>query len=241
MSAVRPSARLRSASIGREPTVRSRSSSSATRRSNGVVTLMLFGRGGVDEDPAAAPLDQHRVVAGVRQGVRIRQGVAQRVRSERLRGLHGPEAGAVQRPLDRSPSLACFTVSVTGVAAITPAASSLGGELLHDGVDQAGCDQRPCGVVDDDDLAPAQRQGVGDGLRAMRPARPPRPLPARQRVPAHPAAPRSRSHRSSSRLGRRRATTRASAARPAPRRPSGRRLRVAPRCRRPRSRLMRRG
>ena len=114
---------------------RSASSSSATRRSSGVVTLRFSGRRRVDQHLAARLLDQHRVVGRGGDPLRVGvQRVAQGLGPEHLGRLRRPEVIAAHRlgdgraaPGDVPPggrgSRARFTVSVSGAAAITPAAS----------------------------------------------------------------------------------------------------------------------
>ncbi len=75
-------------------------------------------------------------------------------------------------PRGRSPpsgraSRARFTVSVSGAAAITPAASGRESELGDQLVDQRGRDERPGRVVDGHQFCFDPIETRGDGLRAM--------------------------------------------------------------------------
>ena len=71
----------------------SASSSSTRRRSAGVVSLRFSSRRGLEQDPAARRLDQHRVVggAGAIGGGRVVD-AAQRLGAEYLRRLGGPQS-----------------------------------------------------------------------------------------------------------------------------------------------------
>ena len=172
-----PSARARSAS-----------SSSATRRSSGVVTLRFSGAGRVDQDLAARLLDEHRVVGGGGdalparcRGPREGPPCGRPGGSARPRGRRGsrsrPRRGRSRTAAGRG-SRARLTVSVSGAAAITRggvgAVEKLGDQL----VDQLGGDQRPGRVVDGDQLGldspkPAATD-CGAAARRRRPPRPPR-------------------------------------------------------------------
>src|SRR3954468_11185797 len=64
--------------------------------------LEVLRRTRMDQDAPAATLHQHRVVGGVSEGTRARQGLPQRPGPEGLRGLDRPEPGAVEGALHLS-------------------------------------------------------------------------------------------------------------------------------------------
>ena len=227
------------------------SSSSATRRSQRRRHLEVLGRGRVDQHRPSRRLDQHRLVGrGVaRLGVDLER-LAQRLApgrpaasapprggsdraSPRRRALRFPSQGRCRS--DRACDPARLTVSVTGAAAIAPAASGSASRLATSSSTSSGVSSGRAASWIATSSVLDRRQGVGDGLGAGRAAGDDAEVvaaAARRPCPGGAATTieRTESHGPEGR----RATTRPSASPPAARRPSGRRLRDAPRSRRPR-------
>ena len=159
---------------------RSASSSSATRRSSGVVTLRFSAATGWIRTLPARRLDQHRLVGGrVATTLGSTASAARSASARKTCGVCAAQSSrAIERLLDHEPSIcpscganarssplaACLIVSVTGAAAITPAASGVGGEGRDQLLDQLRRQQRPGRVVDRDQLGLDRLQGVGDRL-----------------------------------------------------------------------------
>lgn len=107
--------------------------------------------------PPAPALDQHRVVRGVGQRVRVGKGVPKRLGPEGLGRLDRPEASPVERPLHLA-RLGCLLDGVGDRRRRDHARCVvIGHQLLDHGVDQPWGDQRPGSIVDDDDLTCAKR------------------------------------------------------------------------------------
>ena len=100
---------------GQDRTRVSRSSSSATRRSCGVVTLKFSGEDStIRTVPPARSTSHASSVARARIAVVDRQGRLQRLAAEGLRRLDRPQLRAVERRGDRADASACLTVSPRG-------------------------------------------------------------------------------------------------------------------------------
>ena len=144
-----------------------------------MVTLRFSAGGRVDQDLAAGLLDQHRVVGGGGDPLRVGvEGLAQRRRPEDLGGLGGPEVIAAdglgdgraaprEVPFAGRGSRARFTVSVSGAAAITPSASGREASLATSSSISSARDQRPGRVVDRHQLGLDPLESGGHGLRAV--------------------------------------------------------------------------
>ena len=223
----------------RQPSWRSATSSSAIRRSSGVVTLRFSGERRVEQDPAARLLHQHRVVGGGGDPLAARcPGPREGRRAEDLRGLHSPQLVAIHGlghlvGIAGGGSAERLTVSVIGAAAITAAASGRSRSFATSSSISSGVTQRPGGVVHRDELGLDSLAGrprpTRSGSRRRRPPRPhrgrdPRIRPGTATITA-PTLSRSRE-----------GVERPVEERTPPkllRRPSGRRLRASRRSRRP--------
>ena len=228
---------------------RSASSSSASRRSSGVVTLRFCGGDRVDQHRAPRRLDQHRLVGG---GVAAARSAASASRSASARNTCGVCAAqsrdAIQRRLDRERRI-CHLMG--GKCDRSVPAGPLDRVGDRGGGDRAG----GLGVGVEVATSASISSGVSSGRAASWIATSSVSTAARALatdcgpggaavddaevvaaevvdVPGR-AGDDDRAHRRRGR-GRPRSTTRPSACRPAARRPSGRRLRAAPRSRRPR-------
>ena len=131
---------------------RSRSASSATCRSPGVVILRFSGGAAIDAHRPARALDEPGVVG--RRGEHVvgrAQRPLERRAAEHLRRLHGPQRGALERAqhdpagdlLDRVGDRRGGDHGVAVVAL----------ELVERGAHELRRQQRPSGVVDDDRIA----------------------------------------------------------------------------------------
>ena len=149
---------------------RSPSSSSATRRSCGVVTLKFSRRRLDDAHRAARALDEPRVVGGARRASPRRRRARARARRGGTPAASGSPTGGVRSSVatTRRSAPASLTVSVIGAAAIAASASASAASAARK---CSGVDERARGVVDDDVVA--RRRGgqrAAHGLRARRAA-----------------------------------------------------------------------
>ena len=188
---------------------RSRSTSSATRRSSAVVTLKFSAGAGTTATVPPSFLHQRRVIrGGADDRVALSQRPLEHLAPERLRRLHRPQPRAVERSLDAAVHAFLDRVGHRGRGDRRVRVA----QRIEAGLDQSGTDQRARGIVHDDIRArpaprPAPRAPSASAARRRR-RRPSRPAPQRRA-----AAPR-RSARSPSARAARRSTIRPSGAPP---------------------------
>ena len=200
----------------------------------------------MDQDPAAGRLDQHRLVGRRRDAARIgRQRLAAAPRpgtpaasapprARRDPRLDSIAASAPSAVLSRPSGALRLIVSVTGVAAIAPAASGSATRVaITPSISSGVTSGRAASWIATSSVLD-RRQGVGDRLGPGRAAVDHAEVVRRRGRGRGPAGRRRRSSAPRRAARRPRSTTRPSAGRPAARRPSGRRLRASPRSRRPR-------